>query len=483
MRAPRVSVLSLLGIEQLLRMQELFSSDSQTPIASADQTTRSEKKHRYWNKFREKVKRTDKGRHKEYPHGNDSVARPDRTNDPTPARATPLNRKRAKSLGIPRQPQPSKASAPRSIKFLGLTNVTTRKGFFKRSPLRDRQAHEAEEYDEIPDPSKTELSAVTSSEANHNDADDSSVIGKRHLSLRAMRQTKGNETMLFKKDISMCSPLSNRTSNSDKQDSRHNEALHKPSLTDNISTLGSRTKSLLDLATAKKKKERRISSVVGTFLPSDSCAEKFKEEHRDRDDGFETGSCHSEKESRSSHSERSSGFGTLPNLRLLFKNGISQDRTKSGHYSTGSAGVRSYHRHILGKGSNKNNLIRRSSSLPGSLHKDCPQENAYVPNQTVVTLASEDALQSPWGIRADQSDDSSRRGSITLVSRMADISQVMHGLTRRHGKDLNSGSIHLSDEDDVRCERVSGGSAKEPVEMFEDDFVEYTVKKARKQRK
>ncbi|PXF49259.1 hypothetical protein BWQ96_00833 [Gracilariopsis chorda] len=467
-------------------MQEISSSDSQTPIVSTDQDGHKEKKHRYWNRFREKVKRTDKGKHKKSPHAHDTVEISDRICDATPdPKVSPVNRRRAQSLRISHQHHSVKTSAPRSVKFLGLASITPRKGFFKRSPLGDRKAHEPE-GDEMSDPFKMELSLLTSGDTNQNVSADLSAMGKRRVSLRAMRLTKGNETMLFGKDISVCSPLSNPTSNSGKPDSYGNEALQVPSMPENASTLGSRTKSLLDLRSAKKRKEWGLSNTLCTFLPSSECGEEFKEELKDRDDDLETGSFHSEKSSKRSQSEPNSGFGTLPNLRLLFKDGIYQDRsTKTGHYSPGSAGVRSFHRYILGRGqaSNNNNLIRRSSSLPDSLNKDFPQGNAYSPNPTVVVLTSEDALQSPWGVKADQFEVSSGKSSITRVSRMADISSAVYGLTGRRGKDSGSGSIHLSDEDDVRCEDVAEGSASGPVEMFQDDFVEYTVKKARKRRK
>ncbi|CAN8075087.1 unnamed protein product [Agarophyton chilense] len=462
---PKVSSLTY-GLEtRFIRnvlMEESSAFRTSLPDTNSNRDARRERRQGYWNRIF-KIAKKDKGSIGLEPNEEASsqpiahdVSHKDHMN----------GKRRARSFHKPRSRMKGNY-APRSAKFFALTGLAPRTRFLGKqnvtaieSKLVGCVENQDAKVQPIDTPSPSSI-VLRDGEA------DTLPIARRKISFRAIRHTEGNSTMLFGKE-NTSSPKSFSTPKNSKSETRDDFWLESLASEEKQHARGLRTRSLLDISELPSMKAHRRSSVV-PFVSNNSIVNaKSYSNRKNEDEGVST---HSDDTSSDPFENTASGGSRMFSFRSLFREPLAQDqRANSRHFSFGSNGQR-LRQNTNNDGSNRL-LARRSSSLP-----QITQSNVRAIHQLA---SSDDGLQCPWGVKANKKRDAlSGRQYVHLTTRIADLSSALNG---KRGHCLSSTSINLSDGDYERGEfRVSEKSNE--VEMQQDDFIEYTVKIARKQRK
>ncbi|KAI0562977.1 hypothetical protein FGB62_48g074 [Gracilaria domingensis] len=243
-----------------------------------------------------------------------------------------------------------------------------------------------------------------------------------------------------------------------------------------------RTTSLSNITVLPSFQEQRLSSAV---LPvgNDASTGMEIDESANRVANVEVVAVSSDNTSSDSLDKTISGGSRLFSLRDIFRKSGSQDqRVRTSHISLGSR--KDIRLHKPPKDEPSRLLLRRSSSLPQDIRTSAGASKGASNPRSKRLASSDDGLQCPWGVKATKKRSGSLvvRNNAPLTFLIADISSALN-FTAKRDNSSSSKSINLSDDDFDDKKPVLQEKQDSEIEMQHDDFIEYTVKMAKKQRK
>lgn len=286
---------------------------------------------------------------------------------------------------------------------------------------------------------------------------------KKRSNIRDMRPARINNTVLFGKDAALCSPLSVVISLGDISDEL--PQLRTEERQGTFSS-GSRSKNALE--------EIKVPAVLdhAAALKLKSCDSGILQQSEGKGDFEAIGNGIGEV--RSLQTERRAFSVQAGYLQCQTQHlDLNSPRPIPG--TRKDASRRTFFRGLQKLPYNDNKLQRRTSSLPG---------NGKQPDPIAHLQSKEDEFLSPWGINtSDKPWETPQRKSSNYVHskfRLSNISQAVHILKGKRDQRSTSDLICLSDGDEESADEAA--EQESPVEMFQDDFVEYVVKKAKKKK-
>ena len=262
---------------------------------------------------------------------------------------------------------------------------------------------------------------------NQNAPDEEPTIESQKLDrLRWVRESDANRTMIFKGDLPPLSPLS--------------------------------TKHLHSGETEKSRSRRSDASET-----EDEKSEKNETKEQDNET-LDTSHVPGVEPKRERNSK--TRFNN-PNLRKTLLNMrvgsivVDEARLSSRLRSSPLTSPRRMHRRTSSLPGYLGHSVERSSSAPGEIKEGTKQ-------------AISDDLESPWGVKGtSETEGEAETGTSSRSFRVIDLVQ---GFKSRRQTQSSSVNLSLTDDD----ESQEGDGNAEPVDMFEDDFVDYSVRHIQK---